>query len=297
MKKSHVNLIVIIVLVAIGAIGGTFAYLNSDTYKAKQLYDALTADYTVADCDLIISLYPTTKYAELASEKKQLYYAKIERWKGLCKNPTAAGFKSFKEDFNLTDHQIAEVDKKIDSILWHNVKLELTEQAFKDYISNSPNAHHNSMAHDVVRRMDEELADVSTKQADLEATLRTFLKGYGVSNSAVYMPTLADTVDLFLFRSDIPKAEVDKYIKQRVNSKGKQFDYEIISDLKFSKSRMLLRGVGYGVNFKLKQTLRNNKTTTIYFAKVIFNPEGKIAYIRLRKDYAKHPTTTKPLKK
>lgn len=297
MKKSCVKIGIIVISLLVIVSGGVFIYMQSDTYKAKQLYNQLTSNYTPAECDLIISLYPETEYAQLALEKKQKYYEKVNTWKALCKNPTEQGLKHFKEDFQLTERQIVEVNKKIDSILWHKVKSELTEEAFKEYINKSPNAEHNGMAHDVVRRMNEELVDVESIKSELESTLLTFLKGYGKSDSDVYLPTLADTIDLFLFRADQPKSAINKYIKNRVN-KGRNFEYEIISDLKFTKSRMLYRGVGYGINFKLKQTvIKGKKETNVYFAKVIFNKEKKIAYFKLRKDYSKFNTSKTSLKK
>ncbi len=267
--------------------GGYYYYTTTDSYKAKKLYEALNDDYTAEDCELIANLYPQTEYAQLAMEKKQTYLLMKKTWNSLCKKPSLEGFKAFKENFELGGRMQAKVEKKIDSVLWKHALNDLSEKSFQDYLTNNPQAPNSVLAKDIVDNI-KSLPAVDEIKPTLEKNILEFLQGYGKNQTSVYMPTLADTLDFFLFHRDMPKPAVSKYIQTRVNSKGRRFDYQIISDISFGKSRMLMRGVGYSAEFLVKQTSANSKKEAINFkAKVLFNAQGKILYFRLNRDYSK----------
>jgi hypothetical protein len=192
----------------------------------------------------------------------------------------------FKEKFNVGGRMLTKVEKKIDSVLWKQALNELSVKSFQDYITNNPSAPNAALAHDVLHNINT-LPAVEEIQPTLEKNISEFFKGYGKSQSSVYLPVMADTLDFFLFHRDMPKPEVDKYIKTRVNGKGKRYDYQILTDIKFDKSRMLLRGVGYSAEFIVKQTLLSKNQSVNFKAKVLFNAEGKILYLRLNRDYSK----------
>lgn len=266
--------------------GGYYYYTTTDNYKAKELYKALGDDYTAEDCDYIVNLYPQTEYAQLALEKKKTYQKMQNTWNSLCKEPSIEGFKVFKENFNVKGRMLTKVEKKIDSVLWKQALNELSIKSFQMYVDNNPSAPNVVLAQDILNNINS-LPAVEEIQPTLEKNISEFFKGYGKSQSSVYLPVLADTLDFFLFHRDVPKIEVDKYIKTRVNGKGKRFEYQILTDIKFDKSRMLLRGVGYSAEFIVKQTLLSKNQSVNFKAKVLFNAEGKILYLRLNRDYSK----------
>lgn len=273
------------VFVIVGA-GYTY-YTTTDHYKAKELYSALEDDFTADDCDVIINLYPNTEYAQLALEKKNWLLQMNNSWSKVCKNPSVAGFNHFKENFSLSDKQQRIIDKKIDSVLWNVAVNELSEKAFQDYLAHNPNPNKKVLAEDIVQNI-ASLPSVDKIQSTLEKNIHEFLRGYGKSASGVYMPTLADTLDFFLFHRDLLKKDVDRYIRTKVNGSGRRFDYKILSDIEYAKSRMLIRGVGYSAEFLLQQkALHKNIAPVNYKAKLLFNAQGKILYFKLRRDYRK----------
>ena len=89
MKKfKSISLLATLIVLIVVAIIGVYIYISSDSYQAKQLYEALGDDYTVSQCDTIIEKFLNSDYAELAKQKKNDLIRQQNEWAYISNKPT-----------------------------------------------------------------------------------------------------------------------------------------------------------------------------------------------------------------
>ena len=287
MKKfKSISLLATLIVLIVVAIIGVYIYTSSDSYKAKQFYEMLGDDYTVSQCDTIIEKFSNTEYAALAKQKKIDLIRQQNDWAYISNKPTLERLKRFKSHYHLSQKMANAVEEKIDSIVWENALRGRTQKLYEEYVALGKMTRHHDEA--LIRLQDMlNLPNVQPLESSLKINIDKFYDALSErSKTSELIQLCADTIARFLFRHNITKDKLSSYIVNNYNKKIKKRIFNITSDIEFTKAYISDGKVGYAALFDIEQGLPS-KPLIKKRAMLIFTPEGKVAYMNMRRVYKK----------
>ncbi len=288
MKKfKSLSIVAPVVVLGLAAVIGGYIYTTSDGYQAKKLYDALGDDYTVSQCDSIISNYPATTYADFAKAKKRNLIRQQQEWRSICRKPTLEKVIKFQKKYQLTRQYAIAVEEKLDSILWKAAQHEKTEKCFEDYYALGKMTRYHNDAFHALQCMNN-LPEVSASMAQqFEATIGDFYKALSNKASTDRLTALCtDTIARFFYRQNLTKPELVAYVNKTYHKNVQKRDFKITSDIHFTKAYLGDDKVGYAAQFDLQQEAPS-KPVMYFYATIIFNTDGKIMSINAKRVFNK----------
>lgn len=287
MKKfKSISLLATLIVLIVVAIIGVYIYISSDSYQAKQLYEALGDDYTVSQCDTIIEKFLNSDYAELAKQKKNDLIRQQNEWAYISNKPTLERLTRFKSRYTLSQKMTNAVVEKIDSIIWENALRGRTQKHYEEYIALGEMTRHYDEALIRLQNM-YNLPNVQPLESELKINIDRFYDALSERSKTHELINLcADTITRFLFRHNITKEKLSSYILNNYNKKNKKRIFNITSDIEFTKAYISDGKVGYAALFEIEQGL-TSKPIIKKRAMLIFTPEGKVAYMNMRRVYKK----------
>lgn len=287
MKKfKSISLLATLIVLIVVAIIGVYIYTSSDSYQAKQFYEMLGNDYTVSQCDTIIEKFSNTEYAVLAKQKKIDLIRQQNDWAYISNKPTLERLKRFKSHYHLSQKMANAVEEKIDSIVWENALRGRTQKLYEEYVALGKMTRHHDEA--LIRLQDMlNLPNLQSLESALKINIDKFYDALSErSKTSELIQLCADTVARFLFRHNITKDKLSSYIVNNYNKKIKKRIFNITSDIEFTKAYISDGKVGYAALFDIEQGLPS-KPLIKKRAMLIFTPEGKVAYMNMRRVYKK----------
>lgn len=287
MKKfKSISLLATLIVLIVVAIIGVYIYTSSDSYQAKQFYEMLGNDYTVSQCDTIIEKFSNTEYAVLAKQKKIDLIRQQNDWAYISNKPTLERLKRFKSHYHLSQKMVNAVEEKIDSIVWENALRGRTQKLYEEYVALGKMTRHHDEA--LIRLQDMlNLPNLQSLESALKINIDKFYDALSErSKTSELIQLCADTVARFLFRHNITKDKLSSYIVNNYNKKIKKRIFNITSDIEFTKAYISDGKVGYAALFDIEQGLPS-KPLIKKRAMLIFTPEGKVAYMNMRRVYKK----------
>lgn len=287
MKKiKSLSIIATVVVLGLTIIIGGYIYTTTDSYQAKKRYEALGDDYSVSQCDSIITKYPHTSYAELTKTKKRNLVSQQREWQSICQNVSLERVQEFKSKYQLTRQYAIAVENKLDSIYWATAQRNKTQKCYEDYLALGKMTRYYNDALHALQRM-HNLPDPTPLAPQLQETIEKF---YSLLSNKATTPQLldlcTDTISRFFFRQNLTQSQLATYLNKTYHKNVQQREFKILTPIQFDKAYITDEKLGYAAMFDLQQEAKS-KPVRYYHATVILNTEGKIMHVNAQRIFSK----------